>query len=98
MSVGDRIGCLSTCHLSEFSLNVSGVPYHANCTRPIPSQRLHQIEQNPIDKQGLWINDDVSILVDVHPSDTIGNENRQTSNVFPIISSPMVVLSGPGEA
>ncbi|GBM51829.1 hypothetical protein AVEN_51430-1 [Araneus ventricosus] len=59
-------------------LDVSGVPYHANCTRPIPSQRLHQIEQSPVDKEGLWINDVVSILVHVHPSDTIGNETRQT--------------------
>ncbi|GBN64456.1 hypothetical protein AVEN_178292-1 [Araneus ventricosus] len=65
-------------YLSESSLDVSGVPYHANCTRAIPSQRLHQIEQSPVDKQGLWINDVVSILVRVHPSDTIGNETRQT--------------------
>ncbi|GBL86076.1 hypothetical protein AVEN_89121-1 [Araneus ventricosus] len=72
MSVGDRAGCLNTCHLSESSLDVSGVPYHANCTRPILPQRLHQTEQ-----QGLWIND-VSILAHVHPSDTIGNETRQT--------------------
>ncbi|GBO05762.1 hypothetical protein AVEN_222880-1 [Araneus ventricosus] len=78
MSVGDRAGCLSTCHLSESSLDVSGVPYHANCTRPIPSQRIHQIEQSPVDKQGLRINYLVSTLVDVHPSDTIGNETRQT--------------------
>ncbi|GBL87984.1 hypothetical protein AVEN_228229-1 [Araneus ventricosus] len=46
--------------------------------RPIPSQRLHQIEQSPVDKQGLWINDVVSILVHVHPSHTSGNETRQT--------------------
>ncbi|GBM96518.1 hypothetical protein AVEN_68018-1 [Araneus ventricosus] len=78
MSVGDGAGCLSTCHLSESSLDVSGNPYHTNCTRPIPSQRLHQIEQSPVDKQGLWINDVVSILVHVQPSDTIGNETRQT--------------------
>ncbi|GBN93068.1 hypothetical protein AVEN_94012-1 [Araneus ventricosus] len=65
-------------NLSESSLDVSGVSYHANCTRPIPSQRLHQIEQSPVDKQGLWINDIVCILVDVHSSDTIGNETRQT--------------------
>ncbi|GBM60607.1 hypothetical protein AVEN_83544-1 [Araneus ventricosus] len=58
--------------------DVSGVPYHANCTRPIPSQRLNQIEQSPVDEQGLWINDTVSILVHLHPSDTIGNETRQT--------------------
>ncbi|GBM43360.1 hypothetical protein AVEN_166102-1 [Araneus ventricosus] len=41
-------------------------------------QRLHQIEQSPVEKQGLWINDVVSILVHVHPSNTIGNETRQT--------------------
>ncbi|GBN82940.1 hypothetical protein AVEN_185631-1 [Araneus ventricosus] len=65
-------------YLSELSLDVSGVPHHVNSTRPIPSQRLHQIEKSPVDKQGLWINDVVSILVHVHPSDTIGNETRQT--------------------
>ncbi|GBO12770.1 hypothetical protein AVEN_44662-1 [Araneus ventricosus] len=54
------------------------VPYHANCTRPIPSQRLQQIEESPVDKQGLWINDVISILVHVDPSVTIGNETRQT--------------------
>ncbi|GBM14465.1 hypothetical protein AVEN_246618-1 [Araneus ventricosus] len=78
MSVGDRTRCVSTCHLSELSLDVSEVTYHANCTRSIPSQRLHQIEQSPVDKHGLWINDVVSILVHVHLSDTIGNETRQT--------------------
>ncbi|GBN34659.1 hypothetical protein AVEN_220594-1 [Araneus ventricosus] len=80
MSVGYRAGCLSTCHLSESSLDVSGVPYHANCTRPIPSQRLHQIEQSPVDKQGLCINNVISILVHAHPYDTVGNETRQTSH------------------
>ncbi|GBL96714.1 hypothetical protein AVEN_111850-1 [Araneus ventricosus] len=78
MSVDDRRGYLSTFHLSESSLDVSGVPYHANCTRPIPPQRLHQIEQSPVDKQGLSIKDVISILVHVYPSDTIGNETRQT--------------------
>ncbi|GBN49756.1 hypothetical protein AVEN_102701-1 [Araneus ventricosus] len=78
MSVCDRTGCLSTCHLSESSPDVSGVPYHAYCTRHILSQKLHQIEQSPVEKQGLWINDDVSILVHVHPSDTMVNETRQT--------------------
>ncbi|GBM66885.1 hypothetical protein AVEN_263945-1 [Araneus ventricosus] len=78
MSVGDRTGCLSTCHLPESSLDISGVTYSTNCIRPIPSQRLYQIEQSPVDKQGLWINDVVSILVHVHLSDTIGNETRQT--------------------
>ncbi|GBO45861.1 hypothetical protein AVEN_49320-1 [Araneus ventricosus] len=44
----------------------------------MPSQRLHQIEQSPVDKQGLLINDVVSILAHVHPSDTIRNETRRT--------------------
>ncbi|GBM00652.1 hypothetical protein AVEN_118003-1 [Araneus ventricosus] len=78
MSAAYRTGCLSTCHLSESSLDLSGLPYYANSTRPISSQRLHQIEQSPVDKQGLLINDAVSILVHVYPSDTIENETRQT--------------------
>ncbi|GBN05821.1 hypothetical protein AVEN_246794-1 [Araneus ventricosus] len=61
-------------YLSESSLDVSGVPYHANCTHPMPSQRLYQIEQSPVDEQVLWIN----VLVHMHPSETIGNETRQT--------------------
>ncbi|GBM00503.1 hypothetical protein AVEN_111731-1 [Araneus ventricosus] len=77
MSIGDRAGCLSSCHLPESSLDVSGIPCHANWTRLILSQRLHQIEQSPVDKHGLRINDVVFILVHVHPSDTIGNETRQ---------------------
>ncbi|GBM10553.1 hypothetical protein AVEN_109339-1 [Araneus ventricosus] len=103
MSVGDRAGHLSTYHLSESSLDVSGVPYHANCTRAIPSQRLHQIEHSPVDKQSLWINDVVYILVHVHPSDTIGNETRQTRQrvsstvIIIVINTPMVMLSVPGE-
>ncbi|GBM68231.1 hypothetical protein AVEN_268715-1 [Araneus ventricosus] len=82
MSVGDRTGCLSTCHLSESSLDVSGAPYHANGTLRIPSERLHQIDQSPVEKQGLWINDVVSILVHVHPPDTIGNVTRQARQRF----------------
>ncbi|GBM89898.1 hypothetical protein AVEN_172173-1 [Araneus ventricosus] len=78
MSVVDRAGCLSTCHMSELSLDVTGVTYHANCTRSIPSQRLHQVEQSAVDKQGLCINNVVSILVHAHPSNTVGNETRQT--------------------
>ncbi|GBN03277.1 hypothetical protein AVEN_142221-1 [Araneus ventricosus] len=42
------------------------------------TERLHQIEQSPVDKQGLWIIDVASILAHVHPSDTIGNQTRQT--------------------
>ncbi|GBN11286.1 hypothetical protein AVEN_202276-1 [Araneus ventricosus] len=97
MSVGDRTGCLNTCHLSESSLDVSGVPYHANCTRPIPSQRFHQIEQSPDDKQGLWINDlSPYSYTCIRP---IQLETRLVGrgNVFPVVNSPMVVLSDPRE-
>ncbi|GBO14721.1 hypothetical protein AVEN_101963-1 [Araneus ventricosus] len=48
MSVGDRTGTLRTCQLSKSSLDVSGVLYQANSTRPIPSQR-NQNEQSPVD-------------------------------------------------
>ncbi|GBN06339.1 hypothetical protein AVEN_61851-1 [Araneus ventricosus] len=44
----------------------------------IPSQRLHQIEQSPVDMLGPWIHEVVSIPVHIHPPDTIGNETRQT--------------------
>ncbi|GBM37275.1 hypothetical protein AVEN_244956-1 [Araneus ventricosus] len=76
MSVGDRAGCLSTCQNRLWTYQGSHIT--PTETRPIPSQRLHQIEQSPVDKKGLWINDVVSILIHVHPSDTIGNETRQT--------------------
>ncbi|GBO26291.1 hypothetical protein AVEN_116527-1 [Araneus ventricosus] len=46
------------------------VPYHHRGSTRMNSP--------PVDKQGLWINDVVSILVNVHPSDRIGNETRQT--------------------
>ncbi|GBO35550.1 hypothetical protein AVEN_12421-1, partial [Araneus ventricosus] len=48
---------------------------------------------------GLWINDVVSILVHVHPFDTIGNETRQTRQCVSSHqqSNHPSVLSGPGE-
>ncbi|GBL59161.1 hypothetical protein AVEN_139083-1, partial [Araneus ventricosus] len=45
--------------MSDLSLDVSEVTYHANCTRSIPSQRLHQIEQSPVDKQDGLSNMDI---------------------------------------
>ncbi|GBM06883.1 hypothetical protein AVEN_147826-1 [Araneus ventricosus] len=60
------------------SLDVSEIPYQANCKRSIPPQRLYQIKQFPIDMLGPWIHEVVSIPVHVHPPDTIGNETRQT--------------------
>ncbi|GBM31055.1 hypothetical protein AVEN_46490-1 [Araneus ventricosus] len=95
MNVGGPTGCLSTFHLSESSLEVSGVRYHANFTRPIPSQGLHQIEQSPVDKQGLWINDVVSILLHVHPSYAIGIETRQTRQHVSIHQQPNGSVVGP---
>ncbi|GFT98276.1 uncharacterized protein TNCV_2903781 [Trichonephila clavipes] len=87
MGAGDQTGCLRTCHLSELYLDVSGVPYHANCTRPIPSQSLHQLEQSPVDMQGPWIHEVVSIPVRVRQRDSIENETRQTGQPFPQIST-----------
>ncbi|GBM17006.1 hypothetical protein AVEN_133282-1 [Araneus ventricosus] len=68
-------------YLSELSLDISEVTYHANCTRSIPSQRLYQIEQSLFTNRmdyPIWIIDVVAILVHVHPSDTNGNETRKT--------------------
>ncbi|GBO41481.1 hypothetical protein AVEN_254787-1 [Araneus ventricosus] len=97
MSVGDRTGCLSTCHLSESSLDISGAPYHANCTHPIPSQRLHQIDSPLLRNRvyGLMMSSPYSYTC-IRP---LQLETRlvRPGNVFPVINSPMVVLSGPGE-
>ncbi|GBN63878.1 hypothetical protein AVEN_162319-1, partial [Araneus ventricosus] len=60
------------------SLDVSEVPYQANCKRSIPPQRLYQIKQFPVDMLVPWIHEVVSIPAHVHPPDTIGNETRQT--------------------
>ncbi|GBM08996.1 hypothetical protein AVEN_229035-1 [Araneus ventricosus] len=60
------------------SLDVSEVPYQANCKRSIPPQRLYQIKQFAVDMLGPWIHEVVSIPVHDHIPDTIGNETRQT--------------------
>ncbi|GFX23784.1 uncharacterized protein TNCV_3597261 [Trichonephila clavipes] len=72
------MGCLRTCHLSESYLDVSRVPYHANCTRRILSQSLHQLGEFPVDMLGPWIHEVVSIPVHVHQLNSTGNETRQT--------------------
>ena len=59
-------------------VDVSGVPYHSNWTRPTPLQSPHQLKQSPADMQGQWIHELVSMPVHVHSLDTFGNENRQT--------------------
>ncbi|GBM34007.1 hypothetical protein AVEN_166439-1 [Araneus ventricosus] len=77
-------------------------PYHANCTRPIPSQRLHQIQQSPVDIRvyRLMMSSPYSctcirpIQLETKPGLT---SLVRPGNVFPFINSPMVVLSGPGE-
>ncbi|GBN34372.1 hypothetical protein AVEN_101010-1 [Araneus ventricosus] len=89
-------------YLSQLSLDVSEVTYHANCTRSIPLQRLHQIEQSPVDKTG-WIIQYGLLMLSPYSYTCIRPIQLETSlvrpgNVFPIISSPMIVLSGPGEA
>ncbi|GBM79026.1 hypothetical protein AVEN_23065-1 [Araneus ventricosus] len=64
--------------LSESSLDVSEVPYQANCKHSIPPQRLYQIKQFPVNMLGPWIHEVVSIPVQVHPPDRIGNQTHQT--------------------
>ncbi|GBL79512.1 hypothetical protein AVEN_109538-1 [Araneus ventricosus] len=97
MSVGDRAGCLSTCHLSESSLDVSGshitptthAPYHhRGSTRlisPLLTNRVY----------GLMMLSPYSYTC-ILP---IQSETRlvRPGNVFPVISSSLVVLSGAGE-
>ncbi|GBO19737.1 hypothetical protein AVEN_188945-1 [Araneus ventricosus] len=46
MGAGDQTGCAYLPVTCQSYLDVSGVPYHANCTRPIPSQSLDQLEQS----------------------------------------------------
>ncbi|GFV72011.1 uncharacterized protein TNCV_2459441 [Trichonephila clavipes] len=77
MGAGDQTGCMRTYHLSESYIDVSGVPYHANCKRPIPLQSLHQLDESSVDMQGPWIHEIVSIPVHVHQLNSIGNETRQ---------------------
>ncbi|GBL97375.1 hypothetical protein AVEN_170488-1 [Araneus ventricosus] len=97
MSVGNRAGYLSTCHLSESSLDVSGVhitptahfPYHhrgsTRLNSPLLTNRVY----------GLMMLSPYSYMC-IRP---IQMETRlvRPGNVFPVINSPMVVLSGPGE-
>ncbi|GFU80362.1 uncharacterized protein TNCV_3521361 [Trichonephila clavipes] len=97
MGAVDQTGCLRTCHLSESYLEGSGVPYPANCTRPIPSQSLHQLEQSPVDMWGPWIHEVVSIRVHVHQFDSIGNETRQTRQRLSSHQQSNVSVDGPSK-
>ncbi|GBM09375.1 hypothetical protein AVEN_184082-1 [Araneus ventricosus] len=97
MSVDDRAGCLSTCHLSESSLDVSGIPitptehvpyHHRGSTRlnsPLLTNRVY----------GLIISSPYSYTC-IRPIQLKTRLVRR-GNVFPVINSAMVVLSGPGE-
>ncbi|GFU80660.1 transposable element Tcb1 transposase [Trichonephila clavipes] len=58
-----------------------GVPYHAKCTRPMPSQSLYQLDQSPVDMKSPWVHEVVSIPIHVHQLDSIGNETRQNRHV-----------------
>ncbi|GBM44977.1 hypothetical protein AVEN_223059-1 [Araneus ventricosus] len=78
----------------EPSLDVSEVPYQANCKRSIPPQRLYQIKQFPVDMLGPWIHEVVSIPEHVHPPDTIGNETR---HIRQLVSSHQQFNGGVGE-
>ncbi|GBN20541.1 hypothetical protein AVEN_155924-1 [Araneus ventricosus] len=54
-------------------LDVRG-PIITPTAHPNTTTEAHQIEQFSVDKQGLWINDLVS--VHMHLSDSVGNETR----------------------
>ncbi|GBM70305.1 hypothetical protein AVEN_262523-1 [Araneus ventricosus] len=84
-------------YLSESSLDVSGIPYHANCTRPTPSQRSTRLS-SPLLTNRVY----VLMTSSPYPYTCIRPIQLETrlvrpGNVFPVINSPMVVLSGPGE-
>ncbi|GBM52060.1 hypothetical protein AVEN_23293-1 [Araneus ventricosus] len=97
MSVGDRTGCLSTCHLSESSLDISGVHitptahvlyHHRGSTRlnsPLLTNRVY----------GLMMLSPYSYMC-IRPLQ-LETRLARPGNVLPVINSPMVVLSGPGE-
>ncbi|GBN19130.1 hypothetical protein AVEN_163966-1 [Araneus ventricosus] len=97
MSVGDRAGCLSTCHLSESSLDVS--ESHITPTEHVPYHHRGSIRLN----NPLLTNRVYGLMMSSPYSHTcilpIQLETRlvRPGNVFPVINSPMVVLSVPGE-
>ncbi|GFT66501.1 uncharacterized protein TNCV_2966921 [Trichonephila clavipes] len=95
MGAGDQTGCLRTCHLSESYLDVSGFPYPANCTRHIPPQSLHQLEQSPVDMQGPWIPEAISMPVHIHQLDSIGKETPQTRQRVSRLQQSNVGVDGP---
>ncbi|GBN77972.1 hypothetical protein AVEN_129810-1 [Araneus ventricosus] len=96
MSVGDRTGCLSTCqsrlqtYQGSHITPTAHVPYHhrgsTRLNSPLLTNRAY----------GLMMLSPYSYTC-IRP---IQLETRlvRPGNVFPIISSPMAVLSGPGEA
>ncbi|GBL84810.1 hypothetical protein AVEN_93843-1 [Araneus ventricosus] len=93
MSVGDRAACLSTCHLSEYQGShitpTAHVPYHhrgsTRLNSPLLTNRVY----------GLMMASPFSYTC----IRLIQLETRlvRPGNAFPVINSPMVVLSGPGE-
>ncbi|GFU52316.1 uncharacterized protein TNCV_3958421 [Trichonephila clavipes] len=94
MGVGDQTGCLSTCHLSESYLDVSRVPYHANCTRPIPHRASTSLN-SPL----LTCKVHRFMRLSPYPYTSISSIQLQTrlvrpGNVFPVINSPKSVLMG----
>ncbi|GBL70725.1 hypothetical protein AVEN_165662-1 [Araneus ventricosus] len=87
-------------YLSESSLDVSGVPYHANCTRPI-HVHIHHRGSNILNSP-LLTNRVYGLMMSPYSYTCIRPLQLETrlvrpGNVFPVINSPMVVLPGPGE-
>ncbi|GFT55025.1 uncharacterized protein TNCV_2325341 [Trichonephila clavipes] len=95
MGAGDQTGCLRTCHLSESYLDISGshimptahTPYHhrasTNLNSSLMTCRIHGC-----------------MRLFPYPISSLQLETRlvRPGNVFPLITSPMSVLTGPSEA
>ena len=76
---------------------ISGVPYHSNCTHPTPLQSLHQLEQSSADMQVHGF-----MKLSPYPYTSVCSIQLKIRlvrpvNMFPVINSPMSVLTGPGE-
>ncbi|GFX34982.1 uncharacterized protein TNCV_2329221 [Trichonephila clavipes] len=97
MGASDQTRSLRTFNLLDSYLDVSGVPYHANCTPPYHCKASTCLN-NP------FLICRVHGFMRLYPYlyatiSSIQLETRLVSpdNVFPVINSSMSVLTGPGE-
>ncbi|GFW01422.1 uncharacterized protein TNCV_5030721 [Trichonephila clavipes] len=94
MGEGDQTGC---CHLSESYVDVSGVPYHSNCTAP-----FHHRAFTGLNSSLLTCRVHGFLRLSPYPYASISSMLLETrlvrqGNVFLVISSLMSVLTGLGE-